>query len=118
MATLSPVFDYFPRASAIRAGCAGFVFWLAIPVGADTRIVKDMTPVNPGIISYTVTSDYQQGPNKLEVLIPDKLEPGRKYPVLYTLPVNVGTSGNWGSAIVELQKLDVSNPTVLKVAAK
>jgi hypothetical protein len=43
------------------------------------------------------------------VLLPDKLEPGRKYPVLYVLPVNTGTDGNWGSGIVELQKLDVQN---------
>jgi len=82
---------------------------MAGTIMADVKIEKDVQPVTPGTVCYTVTSDYQTGPNKLEVLLPDKMEAGKKYPVLYTLPVNVGTSGNWGSAIVELQKLDVPN---------
>jgi len=97
------------RAVSPAAACAGLILLLSGSAIAETKIEKDATPVTPGTISYTVTSDYQQGPNKLEVLLPDKLEPGKKYPVLYTLPVNVGTSGNWGSAIVELKKLDVQN---------
>ena len=78
-------------------------------VQAAPTIEKDAQPVNPGTLCYTVTSDYQTGPNKLEVLLPDKVDPGKKYPVLYTLPVNVGATGNWGSAIVELQKMNVQN---------
>lgn len=95
-----------------RQACR-FVAALAIltsgTLRAETKIEADAQPANPGIQSFTVTSDYQNGPNKLEVLVPDKMESGKKYPVLYTLPVNTGTTGNWGSGIVELQKLDVHN---------
>lgn len=90
-----------------------FSFALALTCRAQTRtaptIKKDAEPVHPGTICYAVASDYQQGTNKLEVLLPDRMEAGKKYPVIYVLPVNVGTSGPWGSGIAELQKLDVAN---------
>jgi hypothetical protein len=95
------------RAGFMLLGLVGFFFSNAAK--ADPTIDKDPQPVHPGTVCYTVTSDYQKGPNKLEVLLPDKVEPGRKYPVLYVLPVNTGTDGNWGSGLVELQKLDVQN---------
>jgi S-formylglutathione hydrolase FrmB len=72
-------------------------------------IEKDPQPPNPGIPCWIVASDYQNGPTKLEVLAPDKLEPGRKYPVVIMLPVNTGTWGNWGSSIVEAKKLNLHN---------
>jgi len=103
------------RAARLARNRTAFIFFSLVSFFfsdaaiADAKIDKDPQPVHPGTVCYTVTSDYQKGPNKLEVLLPDKLEPGRKYSVLYVLPVNVGTDGNWGSGIVELQKLDVQN---------
>lgn len=62
-----------------------------------------------GLLVYTVTSPYQYGPNAVEVLLPDKLEKGRRYPVLYILPVNTGTRGRWGSGILEAKRLGLHN---------
>jgi len=108
------------KANRNRAGVVFFglyCFLFSDLTNADTKIDKDPQPVHPGTVCYTVTSDYQKGPNKLEVLLPDKVEPGRKYPVLYVLPVNTGTDGTWGSGIVELQKLDVQNRYGVMVVA-
>ncbi len=74
-----------------------------------TSIARDAEGVNPGILCYTVNSGYQKGPNKLEILLPDGMEKGKRYPVVLLLPVNTGTKGNWGSGIVEVQKRDLHN---------
>jgi len=55
-----------------------------------TEIKLDDQAVHAGIRSYTVTSAYQKGPNKLEVLLPDDYSPTNHYRVLYLLPVNAG----------------------------
>jgi len=105
--------DFTPKRSPLTPSKIAFLGLLGLFVSnvtnADTKIDKDPQPVHPGTVCYTVTSDYQKGPNKLEVLLPAQIEPGRKYPVLYVLPVNTGTDGNWGSGLVELQKLDVQD---------
>lgn len=72
-------------------------------------IAPDVKSVHEGIRSYTVTSAYQKGPNKLEVLLPDNYSPTNHYRVLYLLPVNAGTDGPWGSGIVEARRLNLQN---------
>ena len=76
---------------------------------ATPVIARDTQSVNPGIRSYTVVSAYQKGPNELEVLLPDDYSPGKKYRVVYMLPVNTGTTGPWGSSIVEAKKANLQN---------
>jgi S-formylglutathione hydrolase FrmB len=89
---------------------AGMLLALSFaPVSASPAITLDARSVNPGIRSYTVVSDYQKGPNKLEVLLPDDYSPHNRYPVVYLLPVNTGTSGQWGSSIVEAKKANLQN---------
>ena len=78
-------------------------------MSVETRITPDAQSVNPGIRSYTVISAYQKSPNKLEVLLPDTYASDKKYPVVYLLPVNTGTSGQWGSGIVEAKKANLQN---------
>ena len=72
-------------------------------------ITPDSTSVNPGIKSFTVLSEYQSGPNELEVLLPDDYSTKNRYPVVYMLPVNIGTTGQWGSSIVEAKKANLQN---------
>jgi S-formylglutathione hydrolase FrmB len=74
-----------------------------------TKITPDSPSVNAGIRSYTVDCAYQKGPNELEVLLPDDYSPQKRYPVIYMLPVNVGTTGPWGSSVVEAQKNSLQN---------
>jgi S-formylglutathione hydrolase FrmB len=62
-----------------------------------------------GFLVYTVTSEFLASPNAVEVLLPDKLEAGKPTPVLYILPVNAGTRGQWGSGIREAKQLNIHN---------
>jgi S-formylglutathione hydrolase FrmB len=72
-------------------------------------ITRDKTSVNPGILSFTVVSNYQKGPDELEALLPDDYTANKRYPVVYLLPVNTGTTGQWGSSIVEAKKANLQN---------
>jgi hypothetical protein len=56
-----------------------------------------------------VTSPYQRKANAVEVLLPDKMSYGKRYPVLYILPVNDGTDGPWGSGIHEARRWGIHN---------
>ena len=72
-------------------------------------ISKDPQSVNTGVLSYTVSCDFQKGSNKLEVLLPDDYSSLKHYPVVYMLPVNTGTTGQWGSSIIEAKKANLQN---------
>jgi hypothetical protein len=58
-----------------------------------------------GIQTYVVTSDYQEKPCSLYVLLPDRFDKAKRYKVLYVLPA-------WAPSpegIREMQKLDAAN---------
>ncbi|MBM4047571.1 MAG: hypothetical protein FJ279_20895 [Planctomycetes bacterium] len=61
-----------------------------------------------GLMTYTLTSEYQQGQNDVQVLLPDKLEKGRRYPVLYVLPVYASGSPD-ASGMPEAKRLNLHN---------
>lgn len=77
--------------------------------GNPVQATRDATTTKPGVVSFTVESDYQKGPNKLEVLCPDEMKPGVKYPVVVVLPVNTGLDGQWGSPVEEIRKQNLQN---------
>jgi len=58
---------------------------------------------------HTLTSEFQDGTTQVHVLAPTKLEEGRKYPVIYVLPVEPGAQTRWGDALGEVAKLDAAN---------
>jgi hypothetical protein len=72
-------------------------------------VTRDADAGVPGTESWSITSPFQEGTNKVEVLAPARLEPGRKYPAVYCLPVNEGTRGNWGHPLEEAKKHDLAN---------
>ncbi len=93
---LSLIFPYTPALAAAD-------------ISKPASITLDKQSVNPGIRSYTVVCDYQKQPNELEVLLPDDYSKDKRYPVVYMLPVNTGTTGQWGSSIVEAKKANLQN---------
>ena len=76
---------------------------------APWQAARDAAPGVPGTESWTFTSEFQTGDNKVEVLRPDPLVPGRRYPVVYVLPVNAGTQGAWGHPLEEARRFDLAN---------
>lgn len=75
--------------------------------GADVRISGAAS--KNGVLVHEATCPYQKGTTHIHVLLPDKLEPDRKYPVIYVLPVEPGNGTRWGSGLEEVRKLNLHN---------
>ena len=64
-----------------------------------------------GVISHTIESEYQRGPNRLDVLLPGELAPEKRYPVLYVLPVAAGPeeqSATWGTGLEAVRREELA----------
>ena len=44
-----------------------------------------------GVLVHEAKSPYQAGTTKIRVLLPDTMEKGKKFPVVYLLPVEAGS---------------------------
>jgi esterase/lipase superfamily enzyme len=89
-------------------------FSILLLAAAGAALAAETTVDGPnktrdGTLLYTVTSEYLAGPTEVEVLLPDVLEEGKRYPVLYILPVHPGRGGPGGSGILEAQRRNVPN---------
>jgi hypothetical protein len=62
-----------------------------------------------GFVYHKVESDMQAGPTEIQVLLPDRLEKGKRYAVLYVLPVEPNRDNRWGEGLLEVKKLDLHN---------
>jgi S-formylglutathione hydrolase FrmB len=62
-----------------------------------------------GFLVHTVRSGLQDAPTKIKVLLPDRLEKDRRYPVLFVLPVEGGEGNRFGDGLAEVKKLDLHN---------
>lgn len=76
---------------------------------AGTTISIDKKPDNDSIKYWKVASPFQKGINKVEYVLPANLKTGQRYPVVYMLPVNAGTKGEWGHPLVEVLRNDLAN---------
>jgi hypothetical protein len=68
-------------------------------------IAAQAAPQADGVVTHTVESEFQKGPTVVRVLPPSKVEPGRRYRVLYILPVQPGLEPRWGDGLDEVRKL-------------
>lgn len=73
------------------------------PVISEGRRTKD------GLIVHKVTCAYQDGTTEIKVLLPDRLEKGKRYPVVYVLPVEAGGGERYGDGLAEIRRLDLHN---------
>jgi hypothetical protein len=62
-----------------------------------------------GFLCHRVTCEYQAGDTEIKVLLPDKMEKGKRYPVVYVLPVEARNGKQFGNGLVEIKKLDLHN---------
>lgn len=62
-----------------------------------------------GVWQYSIDSPHQKGRNVVEVLLPDKLDPARRYQVLYVLPVETGIGGRYGDGIKAIRQINAQN---------
>lgn len=92
----------FPARLLAAVRVAGLSLLVAAAVGSATaaslssEVLPAVVETKParaeenGIIIHTIRSEFQGGDNELAVLTPAVLEPGRRYPVLFVLPVYPG----------------------------
>lgn len=59
--------------------------------------------------THTLRSEYQAGPTRVRVLLPDTIEKGKHYSALYVLPVEAGGGTRWGDALAEVRRGDLHN---------
>ena len=57
----------------------------------------------------TVRSEYQSGETKIKVLVPDCLESGRRYRVLYVLPVEAREENRYGEGLQAIKSQGLHN---------
>lgn len=76
---------------------------------ASVSISKSKKDASTGVLVHEVRSPYQAGVTHIRVLLPDKLEPGRHYPVVYVLPVEAGHENKFGDGLLEIEKQDLNN---------
>jgi hypothetical protein len=62
-----------------------------------------------GFLVHEVKSPYQAGVTHLRVLLPEKQEPAKRYPVIYVLPVEAGNENRFGNGLLEIKKQNLHN---------
>ncbi len=77
-------------------------------IAADV-VVSDAQTSDDGWLVHEVTSPYQAGTTRIHVLPPEGVGAGRRYPVLYILPVEAGDGVRWGDARAEVEAHDLHN---------
>lgn len=88
-------------------------FLLAILCVFPTVCRADVDPKprvdDNGFLCHRVTSEYQGPGAEIKVLLPDKMEPGKRYPVVFVLPVEAKNGKVFGNGLVEIKKHDLHN---------
>lgn len=91
---------------------AAFLVLLAPAVGLsapDQVRIGEARSTADGVLVHQVTSPYQSDGTRIRVLLPRRLEKGKRYPVVYVLPVEAGDECRYGDGLVEVQRLDLHN---------
>lgn len=62
-----------------------------------------------GITTHKVQSPYQSGETEIRVLTPKPIEKGKRYPVIYVLPVEAKRESRYGDGLLEVKKHNLHN---------
>jgi S-formylglutathione hydrolase FrmB len=75
----------------------------------ETAKISPATIDAQGFLVHKVESAHQGAPTEIRVLLPEKLERARRYPVVYVLPVEAGREHRYGDGLVEVKRHDLAN---------
>lgn len=75
---------------------------MAAGFNAAETVVSPAVRDERGVLVHDVTSPYQAGTTQIQVLLPENLDAGRRYPVIYVLPVEAGTENRYGDGMFEV----------------
>lgn len=88
------------------ANAAMILLMTALAASADVEL---QPRIDNGIRIHRVECEYQAGPTEIRVLLPDRMEKGKRYPVVYVLPVEAKNGTQFGNGLAEIKKLDLHN---------
>lgn len=72
-------------------------------------IISPATTDEHGFLVHDVESPYQAGKTQIRVLLPNRLNAGQTYPVIYVLPVEAKNESRFGDGLIEVKKHDLHN---------
>jgi S-formylglutathione hydrolase FrmB len=75
----------------------------------DATTIGEAKKDDQGILVHEVRSPLQAGKTQIRVLLPDKREEGKRYPVVYVLPVEARTESRFGDGMLEVKKQGLHN---------
>lgn len=75
----------------------------------EAAIISDAKKDDNGFLVHEVRSLYQAKATQIRILRPDKEEKGKKYPVVYVLPVEAETESRYGDGLKEIKNLGLNN---------
>ena len=80
---------------------------LCLVIGACSEAFGQK-PQPAEVVTHRITSEFQPAETEVRVLAPAKLEAGRKYPVVYLLPVEGGRGSRYGDAMAAARELNAA----------
>jgi hypothetical protein len=102
----------------IRSGSAGLGVVLFVVAAFAAALATAENPTarfsaakrdECGWLTHTVDSPYQAGPTEIRILLPNRLEPGKRYPAVYVLPVEARNENQYGDGLREVKRRDLHN---------
>ncbi len=106
LASASPLFPQQPSAVPKEVPAQ----WInAADVKKQEARIGEAKKDSNGLLVHEVESEMQAGRTEIQVLLPDRLEQGKRYPVLYVLPVEANRENRWGEGLLEVKKRDLHN---------
>lgn len=91
------------------------LFSLVVLLAASARAadapvsISAAKPDDNGFLLHDVRSPFEAGTTRIRVLLPDKLEAGKTFPVVYVLPVEAGDEHRFGNGLLEVKKNGLHN---------
>lgn len=78
-------------------------------LSGDAPAILSARKNDRGFLVHEVQSEYQAGKTEIKILLPDRLEPSERYPVIYVLPVEALDNHQYGDGLLEVKTHDLQN---------
>jgi len=87
-----------------------FLALVGIVAASDpSPTISKATRSDNGFLIHLVKSPYQAGTTKIRVLLPERIDKRKKYPVLFVLPVEAKDADHYGDGLLEVKIADLHN---------
>jgi S-formylglutathione hydrolase FrmB len=99
----------------MACGMKPLLILLACVIGAITHAsepdstISEAKPDTNGFLIHDVKSPFESGTTQIRVLLPEPLDKGRSYPVVYVLPVEKLNENRFGDGLLEVKKRNLQN---------